>query len=658
MAQPPLAFLSYAHFDDAHENGKIRTFAERLSGEIQLQWGEEFPIFIDRNDLKWGQEWKARIDQSLNGVTFLITILTPGYFKSEWCRKEFYRFVEREKSLDRTDLILPVYYVRCPVLEQDTLRAQDQLAQTLSERQYKDWRHLRHEPWTTPEIGRLFEQMGQEVVEALERGSRVQPVPAPQPVVIAQSAASPTVEAAGKKTGDIEPPTVVVDAQGEGKYTSVAAAIQGEMAGTRILVRKGVYNEALLIDKPIEIVGDGDVREIILQIGGAHVIRFTASMGRITNLTLRQMGGGNWDAVDIGRGRLDLEGCDISSEGRVGIAIHDVGEPRVRRNKVHDCKQGGILISDYAGGLIEENEVFENGLAGIAIKTRANPTVRGNRVHDGKTGGVFVHDNGRGVIEGNDIFLNGLAGVEITEASNPTVRGNRIHDGKQTGLHIHDNGAGIIEDNDIYGNTIAAVEIKNGGNPTLRGNRIHDNKQGGIYIHDNGAGLIENNEIFYNAIVGIEIKSGASPTVRGNSIHDGKQGGIFINGNGAGIIEDNDIFENALSAIEITTGANPTIRRNKIHDGKQVGVFVNSDGQGLVEENEIFSNSYAGVEVKSGGDPVLRKNQIRRNREGVKVHAGGRGTYEENIFQENRNAPWVVAEDCEANIKRSGNLES
>lgn len=133
MAAPtPLAFLSYAHFDDDHENGKLRTFAERLSGEVRLQSGEEFPIFIDRKDLKWGQAWKGRIDESLNGVTFLIPILTPGYFKSEWCREELARFLEREKSLKRTDLILPVYYVSCRVLESQTIRSKDDLARLLN----------------------------------------------------------------------------------------------------------------------------------------------------------------------------------------------------------------------------------------------------------------------------------------------------------------------------------------------------------------------------------------------------------------------------------------------------------------------------------------------------------------------------------------------
>jgi hypothetical protein len=190
------------------------------SSEVRLQWGEDFPIFIDRNDLKWGQEWKARIGQSLDGVTFLVPIVTPGYLKSDWCRKEFLRFVKREKELKRRDLILPVYYVRCPVLEDDEKHPLDELAKVLHERQYKDWRRFRHEPWTAPEVGRQFEQMAQEIVEALERGGLVQPVVFSQPFAnpSQDAAASPRESPIGNKSAPKEPPTVVVDAMHRGGF--------------------------------------------------------------------------------------------------------------------------------------------------------------------------------------------------------------------------------------------------------------------------------------------------------------------------------------------------------------------------------------------------------------------------------------------------------
>ena len=61
-----------------------------------LQCGEEFPIFVDRKDLKWGQQWKARIEQSLDCVTFQFNV--TRLLKSESCREEFFRFLKPKKT--------------------------------------------------------------------------------------------------------------------------------------------------------------------------------------------------------------------------------------------------------------------------------------------------------------------------------------------------------------------------------------------------------------------------------------------------------------------------------------------------------------------------------------------------------------------------------
>jgi F-box protein 11 len=111
----PVAFLSYVHSDDEHDNGGLTQFCKCLSAEIKVQTGEEFPIFQDRKDIKWGQNWKERIENTLDEVTFLIPIITPSFFTSTPCCDEFKRFIEREKKLNRNDLILPVYYVSSPL---------------------------------------------------------------------------------------------------------------------------------------------------------------------------------------------------------------------------------------------------------------------------------------------------------------------------------------------------------------------------------------------------------------------------------------------------------------------------------------------------------------------------------------------------------------
>jgi len=47
-----------------------------------------------------------------------------------------------------------VYYVECPTLSDKAKRKQDPLAKAIATRQYADWRELRFEPFTPPEVGK------------------------------------------------------------------------------------------------------------------------------------------------------------------------------------------------------------------------------------------------------------------------------------------------------------------------------------------------------------------------------------------------------------------------------------------------------------------------------------------------------------------------
>jgi hypothetical protein len=159
MAGQPAAFMSYARFNDKHDDGQLTAFRERLADEIQVQTGEEFLIFQDRTDVAWGQNWQQRIDQALGTVTLLLAIITPGFFRSEHCRAEVERFLDRERQLGRDDLILPVYYVSTPEFDDPGDRAADPLAVILAARQFADWRDLRFEPATSPVARKAIEQL-------------------------------------------------------------------------------------------------------------------------------------------------------------------------------------------------------------------------------------------------------------------------------------------------------------------------------------------------------------------------------------------------------------------------------------------------------------------------------------------------------------------
>jgi F-box protein 11 len=652
--------MSYVRFEDEHDDGQITGFRERLAAEVRVQTGEQFAIFQDRSDIAWGQNWQQRIESALDAVTLLLVIITPGFFRSSACRAEVRRFLDRERELGREDLILPVYYVSARELDDPGLRAADELARVLASRQYADWRELRFEPFTSPVARRAIAQLAARMRDTFWQPADGAPTrPAPEQTT---GSLARTAERAGtseRVTAKTEPPTHVVDAYQRGDFTTVGAAIAAARPGDRILVRPGLYEEGLVVGKPLEILGDGPLADIVIRARDADALLFQASIGRVANLTLRQAGGKeSWFGVDITQGRLDLEGCDISSQALACVAIRNRADPRLRRNHIHDGKQGGVYVYNNGLGTLEDNDITANTLAGVAIKTGGNPTLRRNHIHDGKGSGVYIYEDGLGTLEDNDITANTLAGVEISEGGNPTLRRNHIHNGKASGVYIHDNGLGTLEDNDITANTIAGVAISEGGNPTLRRNHIHDGKASGVYVYDNGLGTLEDNDITANTLAGVEIGEGGNPTLRRNQIHHGKGSGIHARDDGLGTLEDNDITANTLAGVSIKTGGNPTLRANRIQDGQQVGVHVHDNGLGTLEDNDITANTRAGVEIKTGGNPTLRANRISGNGyEAVWVYDGGRGVVEDNDLTGNARGAWDIAEDCKDKVTRARNKE-
>jgi parallel beta-helix repeat protein len=379
---------------------------------------------------------------------------------------------------------LPIYYVNCPILSDDARRAGDELAEIIAARQFIDWRELRFEPFTSPLVLKRIAELAAHIAEALQQtlpDSRpVQPrgrapatgAEAPATRVGAEADSGRMAETGIGPVAKSEPRTLVVDAMHRGDHATLTAALNAAEAGDRILVLPGLYREGIVIDKPVEIVGDGELGDAIIEASGSAVVLFKTTMGRIANLVLRQSGGaGQWFCVDIVQGRLDLEDCDITSQSLSCVAIHGGADPRLRRNRIHDG--GGVHVYENGQGTLEDNDIFAITLAGVEIKDGSNPTLRRNRIHDGKSTGAHVHSNGQGTLEDSEISGNAEAGVTVWGEANPVFRRNTITKNKLEAVWICQGGRGVFEDNDLRGNVRGTWNLA----PDCAANVVRKNNQ-------------------------------------------------------------------------------------------------------------------------------------------------------------------------------------
>lgn len=203
-----------------------------------------------------------------------------------------------------------------------------------------------------------------------------------------------------------EPQTVVVDVWHRGDFATITEALKAVKPGARILVRPGVYEEGIVLDKPVELLGDGPRDKIVIESSGQDTVLFKATVGRLANLTLRQTKGGiRYYGVDIAKGRLEVEDCDISSQSLTCVAIHGRTNPTLRRNRIHDGNGCGVIVSKNGQGTLEDNEIFANAF-GVVIWTGGNPTLRRNRISKNGWNGIRVWDKGGGIFEDNDLRGN------------------------------------------------------------------------------------------------------------------------------------------------------------------------------------------------------------------------------------------------------------
>lgn len=397
------------------------------------------------------------------------------------------------------------------------------------------------------------------------QSSQTQPSPAPPSHAVAH--ASPPARSPSSPARA----SFVVALDGSGDFLTLTDAVRRVPAGSRLVVRPGIYVEGFVIDKSLEIVGDGALEEIIVRATVSSCIVMQTDAAVIRNLSLRgqaRAGGANDDgffAVDIPHGRLLLDGCDISSDSLACVAIHNpTAAPVLRGCRIHHGVDSGVYAFDDAQGVIEACDIFENANIGVAITNGASTSVRDSRIHHGADAGIVVWNRAANIIEGCDIYANRRANVGISDASNATLRRCRIHDGDNTGVFAHRDGQATIEECNIYGHADAEVAMTGGGDVRLRNCQIHDGQAHGVFIHDAGRALLESCDVFRNRDAGVHVDANGVAVARACRINDNGHVGVSCDAGGAVEVEDCDLTGNRIAAWLTHHGAQVVSRNNRL----------------------------------------------------------------------------------------------
>lgn len=272
MAEGIKVFFSYSHKDEQLRDELAKHLTSMRRQGVIADWHDR--------KITAGNEWAGEIDEHLNTAQIILLLISSDFLASDYCYDiELKRALERHETGDAR--VIPVI-----------LRSVDWRGEAFGKLNAlpKDAKPVTS--WSN--IDEAFVDIARGLRAVIDERKKHQ----------------------ATSTG-IKYKTHIVDQFHRGDFVTISEAITAAKPGDRILVRPGLYNEGLVINKPLEIVGDGPLDEIVIQTSDQHGVWFRTTRGRIANLTLRQTRGALWFGIDITQGRLELDDCDITS---VGIA--------------------------------------------------------------------------------------------------------------------------------------------------------------------------------------------------------------------------------------------------------------------------------------------------------------------------------------------------
>jgi len=276
-------------------------------------------------------------------------------------------------------------------------------------------------------------------------------------------------------------------------YETIQQAIDAASVGDVIYVRNGLYNESVVVNKTLSLVGENKFNTIIDGGGSGNVILITADNVTVTGFTLRNSG----LVLTVGGVYIDH-------------SVHNKIIGNVMKNNKY-----GVYLSYSGGNSIVNNTVFNNSYGMSLVSSTGNIVSHNNFLSNND--GLWLSISVNNIFFGNNVSSNLVEGVLLSACTNNVFSDNRVIN-NTNGFHVISSTHNDIVDNNVSINGQAFFLSASSFNTFSRNNvsfnkygvvlgASHDNLFSGNYMINNGNSFrivtSPNNTIFHNNFLNI-----------------------------------------------------------------------------------------------------------------------------------------------------------
>jgi nitrous oxidase accessory protein len=291
---------------------------------------------------------------------------------------------------------------------------------------------------------------------------------------------------------------------GFGNYTTIQSAVDAASNGDTVYVYAGTYNENIIVDKSITLMGED--RDVTMIKGNNlnATVEITAESINLRGFTIKN--DGSQDGVYTSTSAHNFTDNIFTITSR-GIHLYYSSENTITSNLFYNNTHSGVYMDVGQNNTISENEFYNNTDEALYLTGCGTSYIERNMIHNNGKGIHALEANGNiirnNVIESNTYGIH-FAGMITVHSNFNTISHNRINDNSNCGIRIEHSQFNKIEFNEIKGNGR------------------------GIQFDFTGANAIRNNNITSSAITEIDLTFSLGDLITKNNIDNSQQSLVLL----------------------------------------------------------------------------------------------------------------------------------
>ena len=248
---------------------------------------------------------------------------------------------------------------------------------------------------------------------------------------------------------------------------TIQEGISNVSSGGTVYVWDGTYNESVIVDKTVTMIGNG------------------------TAVTIIDGGWRDSDIVHVTVDWINISGFTIINNSYgYGISLYPSNHSHIFNNNISlqhpDNSDSAIYLRDSKYTNISGNNISDSNGEGITINRADNNTIYNNLVSNNVYDGITLYKSSNNTIANNDILDNDRDGIQFSgyPCDNNTISNNNISNNAESGIYL----------------SYASTDYPSITDNNFTGNTILNNIEYGIYFyytvsypHSNSGNLIYNN---------------------------------------------------------------------------------------------------------------------------------------------------------------------